>query len=57
MRRSSWGAHLTDVVKSRLSLSGQRGSAPRDFIEMAVIVMLAFSIGLAIGAALCRCGQ
>ena len=36
MRRSSWGAHLTDVVKSRLNPSGQRGSAPRDFIEMAV---------------------
>jgi hypothetical protein len=34
---------------------GQTGSASKDFIETVVIAMLAFSLGLAVGAALCTC--
>jgi hypothetical protein len=34
---------------------GQIGSASKDFIETVVIAMLAFSLGLAVGAALCTC--
>jgi hypothetical protein len=34
---------------------GQAGSASKDFIETVVIAMLAFSLGLAVGAALCTC--
>ena len=33
----------------------QRGSAARGFIEAVVIAMLAFSLGLGVGAALCAC--
>ena len=34
---------------------GQTGSASKDFIETVVIAMLGFSLGLAVGAALCNC--
>lgn len=34
---------------------GQTGAASKDFIETVVIAMLAFSLGLAVGAALCTC--
>jgi hypothetical protein len=35
--------------------TGLTGSASKDFIETVVIAMLAFSLGLAVGAALCTC--
>lgn len=46
---------VRDVSKAIGLNLGQTGSASKDFIETVVIAMLAFSLGLAVGAALCTC--
>ena len=57
MRCRFYGGRRINALKWHSVPSAQRGSASRDFIEVVVIAMLAFSIGLAIGAILCRCGH